>query len=73
MPIGPDLHRAIEAVLAAGVGQKEWLERNAHPPLYATLTDAVRFYGGPRAALSLWSMVGAVELLRAVVEAEGEG
>lgn len=55
-----DLSRAIDGVLLAGVTQREWLERNEHPPLTATLAEAVAFYKGPRVALSLWVMCKAV-------------
>lgn len=64
MSVNPDLQRAVDAVLLAGIEQKAWLDRHEHPPLYASLADAVKFYGGPRAGLSLWTMVRAVELLR---------
>jgi hypothetical protein len=64
----PEETRAVDAVLLAGIEQRAWLERNKHPPLYATLAEAMTFYGGPRAGLSLWSMCRALEQLRAVVE-----
>ncbi len=67
----PSLSAAIDAVLLAGQDQRDWLERNPHPPLDASLTEAVAFYGGPRAALSLWKMVRAVEGLRGEVARSG--
>lgn len=57
----------IAAVFRAADEQRSWLDRNPHPPLDATDIDAIRFYGGPKAALSLWRMVRAVEALRAEV------
>jgi hypothetical protein len=69
----PAHQSAIDAVLLAAAEQMAWLDRNPHPPLYASLTDAVAFYGGPRAALSLWVMCRAVERLRAAVAGEPAG
>lgn len=65
----PDLRSAIDAVLLAGQGQLHWLDQRPHPPLDATLAEAVAHYGGPRAALSLWVMMAAVERLRVASEA----
>jgi hypothetical protein len=64
----PTLRSAIDAVLLAGQDQQHWLDRNPHPPLDATLAEAVRHYGGPRAALSLWGLCKAVERLRVEME-----
>lgn len=61
MPVSPRLQTAIDAVLLAGQNQLHWLDRNPHPPLAATFAEALAHYGGPRAALSLWSMVRAID------------
>lgn len=60
MSVTRALQSAIDAILLAGQGQQHWLDRNPHPPLDASLTEAMAFYGGPRAALSLWMMCKAV-------------
>jgi hypothetical protein len=68
------LARAIDAVLIAGHAQRHWL-RPDHPPFRSAdagdrghddtdlLAAAVRHYGGPSAALDLWSLCRAVEKL----------
>lgn len=50
----PAQRSAIDAVLLAGHGQRRWLERKPHPPLDASLAEAVGFHGGPGASLDLW-------------------
>jgi hypothetical protein len=58
----PELIRAIDGVLIAGHGQRHWLSPN-HPPLDASLADAVAHYGTPSPRLDLWMMCAALERL----------
>lgn len=59
-----ELQIAIDEVLLAGIEQQHWLDKNPHPPLSASYTAAVAFYGAPRAALSLWRLCKAVAALQ---------
>lgn len=66
-----DLTRAVENVLTAGHGQRHWLSPN-HPPLDASLADAVKHYGEPSARLDLWIMCAALDALERVWKSDEE-
>lgn len=58
------LSRAIDEVLTADHGQRNWLRNTV--PLDVAYADAVRHYGGPGVGLDLWCMCSAIEKLRNV-------